>query len=698
MILICMATIPEALDIAFQHHQLGQLQEAEHIYRQILAVDPQNANVWHLLGAVAHQTGRHGVALEYMGRSLSLDANVAAVHFNLGEVYRVLGQLDEAALCYRRALELNPSMAVSYGQLGNVLADQRKLDEAVACYQRAIHLQPENADLQHKLGFAFIELGQIEQAATHFQRALQIRPKFSEAEVNWGAALSRLGRLDEAVLCYRRALDINPDFAEAHCNLGHALRDLGNLELAAPSYRRAIELRPHYVKAANNLGIVLRRLGRLDEAVQWYQHALRFVPDDAEVYSNLGGALQEQGKLEDAATCCRRALELKPDLEQAHINLGVTLRSLGKLEDAVASCQMAQQLKPDSVEALINLGNALQDQGNLDEALACYDRALEMAPNFAEAHTNRAMAWLLKGDFEQGWPEFEWRWKQRHVPPIRFAQPRWDGSPLAGRSILLFAEQGLGDTLHFIRYAPLVQQSGGNVLVECQPALVPLLQDFPGVNLLIPRGAPLPEFDVQAPLVSLPGILHTTLSNVPADIPYLFAEPRRIEQWRQKLQGTAEFKIGIVWQGSRGYKADRFRSLPLREFAPLAELEGVRLFSLQKGEGSEQVAAFAERYEIVDLSNRLDNTTGPFMDTVAVIKNLDLVIAPDTAIAQLAAALGAPVWLLLSYAPDWRWMLGRDDSPWYPTMRLFRQRRLGEWNDVMAKVRDELERLVRERL
>lgn len=580
------------------------------------------------------------------------------------------------------------AIAENYHQVG-------RLQEAEQIYRQILAIAPQHADAWQSLGAVAFDAGDFEQAAICFQRALQIQPNWTAAEVNLGVAWTRLGKFDDAISCFRRALTIEPALAEAHYNLGQTLHEQGNLEQAVPCYLRAVELRPNYLKAAINLGIVLRRLGKLDDSVACYRHVLQIAPGNAEVYSNLGATLHDQGNFDEAAACCQRALELKPNLEQAYCNLGASLRSLGRLEEALTCCRSALQLKPDSVEAQVNLANALQDLGQLDEALMFYGQALDIEPNHAEAHTNRAMVWLLKGDYEHGWPEFEWRWKKPLAPPTRFGQPRWDGSPLAGRSILLFAEQGLGDTLHYIRYAPMVKQQGGRVLVECQPALMPLLTDLPGVDLLLPQGAPLPDFDLQSPLVSLPGIFRTTLANIPANVPYLFAKPQLIEQWSAELQQTTEFKIGIVWQGSRGYKADRFRSLPLSEFAPLAELQGVRLFSLQKGDGSEQVTAFAERYRIVDLGQRLDIAAGPFMDTAAVIQNLDLIIAPDTAIAQLAAAMGKPVWLLLSYAPDWRWMLNRDDSPWYPTMRLFRQRRLGEWGNVIERVRNELLTLIR---
>jgi hypothetical protein len=295
------------------------------------------------------------------------------------------------------------------------------------------------------------------------------------------------------------------------------------------------------------------------------------------------------------------------------------------------------------------------------------------------------LAWLVSGDLERGWPEYEWRWRTKDFPRRSFAAPRWDGEALEGRTILLYAEQGLGDTLQFIRYAPLVQRRGGVVLVEAQPALVPLLKSCPGIDQLVPSGSPLPDFDVQVPLLSLPALLHTTRDTVPADMPYLSADPARSERWAAELRGIPGFRIGIAWQGNPTYRDDRHRSLPVKHFEPLARLPGVRLVSLQKGFGREQLASVPD-WNVLDLADRLDEAGGAFMDTAAVMQHLDLVVTSDTAIAHLAGALGVPVWVVLPFARDWRWLLDREDCPWYLTMRLFRQKRWGDWDELFTRV------------
>jgi hypothetical protein len=345
------------------------------------------------------------------------------------------------------------------------------------------------------------------------------------------------------------------------------------------------------------------------------------------------------------------------------------------------------------------------DQGQITQGIAGYERAIQLNPDYAESHFGLAQLWLKTGDFTRGWRELEWRWRRREFPPRPFAQPIWDGSPLAGRTILLHAEQGLGDTIHFVRYAPLVKQYGGYVIVECQEPLVPLLSTCPGVDQSIAKDSPLPWFDVHAPLLTLPAILGTRLDTIPAKVPYLFADPDLVETWRQAIDRVepplttppsadsplTQTKVGIAWQGNPAFPNDRRRSIGLALFEPLARLKNVRLFSLQKGPGTDQLAAAAESFPIYDLGSRFRT----FQDTAGALLNLDLVISVDSAVAHCGGALGVPTWVLLPYAPDWRWLLNRKDSPWYPTVRLFRQAKPGDWKSVVERLVGELVELAR---
>ncbi len=421
------------------------------------------------------------------------------------------------------------------------------------------------------------------------------------------------------------------------------------------------------------------------------------------------------GQYDEAETLYRQILQSDPWHVGANNNLGVILSSRGRHEEAIEHYHRVLACNPHIAATYNCLGNALLRLGRPQEAADSFTQAIRLSPNFAQPHNALGLAYLLMGDYERGWPEYEWRWGIRdfvegHIEtstpwaeyearwlsglPVPFAEPRWDGSPLAGRTILLFAEQGFGDVIQFIRYAPLVKERGGTVIVHCQAELLSILASCGGIDQLLPRGTPPLPFDVHAPLPSLPGIFGTTVSTIPAKAPYLHADARLVEHWRQQLPPEPAFKVGIVWQGRPHLINAAQRSISLAEFAPLAAVPGVHLISLQKGHGRQQLETLQGRFPIIDFGDRMDEESGPFMDTAAILQNLDLAIVPDTSIAHLAGALGIKVWIALPSTPDWRWLLDRSDSPWYPTARLFRQQRAGDWTSVFAQMATELRQLV----
>jgi hypothetical protein len=392
-------------------------------------------------------------------------------------------------------------------------------------------------------------------------------------------------------------------------------------------------------------------------------------------------------------THLRGAVRANPHDADAQNNLGIVLRKAGDAVDAVVHFRRAVALRPAFAEAHANLGAALNELGRPDEALAHLEESVRLQPDFVDAHHDLAVSLLSLGDFDRGWLEYEWR---RRLPADaalqrRFSQPEWNGGNISGRTLQVVCEQGLGDTLQFIRYVPLLARQGIRVVLECQPPLCEILGTLEGATQIVARGEPLPRFDAHVRLMSLPGLLGTSIDNVPAGVPYLRANERRIGEWKQRLKAVTEpsrdyFRVGINWQGDPTFPNDKERSVPLLHLAPLAAVPGVRLYSLQKNHGIEQLPAAREKFPITDFSPPLDDGCGAFLDTAAVIAHLDLVISSDTSMIHLSGALGAQVWMATSYGCDWRWLRDRDDSPWYPTLRLFRQPRRGDWTAVFERM------------
>jgi tetratricopeptide (TPR) repeat protein len=563
------------------------------------------------------------------------------------------GKLAEAERLYQQILQGNGHDPEIWFLLGDALQGQGRLAEAVERYRQALQFQPNHVAARAGLGVTLASMRKLPEAVAELQQVIRLRPDFAQAHHNLGVALAELGNLDEAGVCLRQALLLQPDYAEARYNLGNVLVTQGKREEAVASFHRALELRPAYGEVYNNLGLALIDLRRSAEAAVFLQQGVRLRP-----------------------------------VPESHNNLGLALADLGRFEEAEASFKEALRISPSYIDAHANLANLYKEQGRSEEALAGYQVALWVNSDAPSTHWNRALTWLQKGDFEKGWEEYEWRWKRKQTPPRAFRQPAWDGSPLSGRTILLYMEQGLGDMLQFIRYAPLVKERGGTVILECPRFLIPLFSTCRGIDLIVAEGDPLPDFNVQAPLMSLPRLFKTTPEAIPSAVPYLFPDPGLVEQWRQRLSSIAGFKIGISWQGNPHHQWDRHRSFPLAELAAIARLPGVRLISLQKGARTEQLKVVP--FEVIEFGEELDTTSGAFMDSAAIIKNLDLVITVDSAIAHLAGALGAPVWLGLAAIVDWRWMFQREDTPWYPTMRLFRQSKLGNWASVFGRMASEL--------
>ena len=641
-------------------HQRGQLAEAERIYRQILELDPHHADSLHLLGVLAHQVGRDDVAVELIRKAIVSDRRPAAFHSNLGTAYQALGKLEEAATSYERALILNPELAEAQMNLGAVREAQGK----------------------HEL------------AEMRFRRALILRPDLAEAHVNLGNILQAQGKLEEAAASHARAIALKPGFAEAFFNRANALQAQGKLEEAVVSYQRALALKPEMAEGHGNLGNALLAQKKLDEAEACYSQSLRIKPDYAEAWYNLGNLRQAQERLDESVSCYERAVALKPQLAEAHYNLGNTLHTLDRLDESAASFERALAVRPEYAEAHYNLGCVFEDLGRLDEALARMARALELKPDYNQARFGQALAQLRSGDFSTGWRNYESRWQSPdHDTPWRaYPQPLWRGEKLASGRLLVWGEQGIGDEIQFAGLIPDALRSGNRITLDCDARLKPLFaRSFPEVEVVSGCGteeSQKAEIAAQLPAGSLPGLFRTTETAFSTTTsPYLKADPVERERFRGDYFDGRKL-IGLAWH-TRNQKTGRKRSVDLEKFAPLFALPGIRWISLQYGDFDdlEQHAAAASAPLLIDRS--VDQLTN--IDRFAAqVAAMDHVITIDNSTAHLAGALGLPVWLLAPLAADWRWLEKRPESPWYPTLRIFRQPKIGDWETVVESVRSEL--------
>jgi Flp pilus assembly protein TadD len=498
-----------------------------------------------------------------------------------------------------------------------------------------------------------------------------------------GFELHKRGELPRAESTYREVLAREPRHARALHLLGVLALQTSRLEEAVTLLEQSVAADPNAPEYLGNLALAYSTARRYDDALAVVERAAALNPNLPDVHHHHGLALFRLGRHEEAVESFRRALGLFPGYGSAHSNLGVTLQALGMLDEAEQSMRRALEVEPNSPVYHFNLGTLAKDRADPATAIGHYDQALRIDPQYSQALAARGAALLSLGLFHPGWQYYEHRADCPQFNTFKFPQPTWDGSPLMGRTLLVHCEQGFGDTLQFIRYLKIIDGAGGNVVIAAQPTLIPLLSQA-GFRGLVSRDAPLPRFDVHAPLLTLPRILGTDLGNVPREVPYLDVPPERVAHWAGELARFDGLKVGISCQGRKEFQGDRFRSIPLACFAPLAEISSVRLVSLQRKPSLAELAVGSLPFEVIDFGEVLDDP--PFVELAAVIKNLDLVVSADTAVAHLAGALGARVWVALAFAADWRWMLERSDSPWYPTMRLFRQRARGDWRQVFDDI------------
>ena len=602
------------------------------------------------------------------------------------------GQYLEAEQICRQIVSTRPEFFDALYVLAVVQATLGKHDPALENYNRALVLQPHHAEALSNRGNTLKALKRLEEALDSYDRAIALQPDYVLALTNRGAVLFDLKRYGEALTSYDRALAIRPDYAEALYNRAGTLHALARYEEAVADYDKAISLRPQFAEAYANRGNSLHELNRFDEALDSFDRALVLRPNLVEALCNRGNALNKLKRFEGALASYDRALALHPGHAASHYNRGSTLHELRRFEEALASYDRALALQPHYPEAFSNRGATLYELRRHEEALESYDRAIALQPDYPEAHWNAASLSLLIGDFARGWAEYEWRWKYASLASARrnFVQPLWGGEEITGKTILLHSEQGLGDTIQFCRYAPLVAERGGRVVIlEVDKGLHPLMLSLAGADQVVSAGEPLPGFYLHCPLLSLPRVFGTQLTTVPSAGPYLCASPDKSAAWSARLGKRTGHRIGLAWSGNSAHHRDQIRSINLSALLVLLDT-GATFISLQKDVRPTDAAVLGEHNDIVQFADALVD----FSDTAALISNLDLVISVDTSIAHLAGALGRPVWVLLPYLPDWRWLLDRDTSPWYPTARLFRQDATRQWGGVLARVRDSLREFI----
>lgn len=623
-----------------------------------------------------------------------------AILIESGLRYLQSGQFSEAEKCCHEILADDPDHAESFHLLGLISARTDKYDQAIEFIAQAIRKNPNNADYISNLGTMLQRQARFDEALKSFDLALSLKPDSTDTWIKLGNVLQRQERFEEAILAYDHVLEIDapcpgpgktPTRANALYKRGVCFRHLMRLEEACISFGKALTIYPGHFDALNDRGRTLLDLWRADEALMDFRKAIEIEPNSAALLNNCGITLILLRRCEEALETLDRALSISPDLAELFNNKGNALKYLGRFDEALANYDRAIALKPDYAEAHSNRGNCLDEMGRYGDALSCYKDALALQPDHADTHWNIAVNRLRAGDLRTGWVENEWRWKIKslQVKHRHFRQPLWIGvEPIDGKVVLLHNEQGLGDALQFFRYIPLLAARGARVVLEIDEPLKELVSGLAGVSHCFAKGGTLPDFDFHCPLTSLPLAFETTLDTIPSAVPYISVGARATD-WGTRLHSQNLPRIGLVWSGNPIHNNDRNRSMPLECLLPLLDVKA-RFVSLQKDIRPSDEPVVRERNDILHLGAELQS----FADTAALIEHLDLVISVDTSVAHLAGALGRPVWIFLPYVPDWRWLLDREDSPWYPTARLFRQSQTREWHSVVDEVQRALTEFV----
>jgi len=642
--------------------RVDHLEQAERCFRDALLLQDDHPDACHLLAvALLRQNRDVDLAIQFIDKALASLPNQPIFLNSLGTAMWQCGRVEEARDLFYRVISLKPDYVEAQYNLGNAFKMLQQFDKAIAQYQAAIDLDPGYVNAYNDLGLVYLKNERYQQAIEHFNLALELDPARYELHVNLANSLQSFGELDAALISIHNALALSPGDAKMYNNLGSIYNQQGNVTDAIHALRQAIELDPQLSEALYNLGYLLHEQGEYDESLRMFDAVLSVAPDWA----------------------------------AAWVNRGNTLFSLHRYDDAIAGFEKAADLQPGLVVAYMNIATAYRRLCNLEKSMDYYGKALTLRPGDAKSHFGKALVLLKSGRFDAGWRHYEWRFeatKGHYTGALDLAHPEWTGAPFREKTLLVRGEQGLGDIIHFVRYLSLVKPLGGRVVLTGSPLLKRLLGNTPGIDKFIGYDEPeVSEFDFHVPLLSLPRIFCANLNSIPGTVPYVSADELEVENWRRRLDST-QFNVGLAWAGNPDQAENRHRSCPLTALAPLGRIEGATFYSLQKGDGADQLENPPEGLRLIDYTEEL----GDLADTAALMKALDLVITIDTAPAHLAGALAKPVWTMLWFAHCWRYLQDREDSPWYPTMRLFRQPRIGDWDSVVSRVAEALkERIAR---
>jgi len=708
---------------AAEHHNAGRLRQADELYGQVTRINRRNHEALHRRALLKQAQGQPREALQLLDKAIHLNPNVPFAHCHRGYILQDLGRRQEAIASLQRAIRLQPNLVDAHIGLGTIHAELGEVEAACASFDKATAIDPRAVEARLNKAILFEKHGRLDDALQTLDAALRVAPgdpnllhrkasclrerrEFAEAlrlcdavlatQPNQasilfekGLILSQGGDHTAAIVAFERAGALGHLVHACHYNIGNCLKHGARLQDALVAYQHAIALRADYVEAFNNLGDVLRLLHRPAEALAAFERAIAINPDFADALINRAETLLDLDRTAEASAAYDHVMATCPNSADLFNSLGNTSHAMGRYDEALAWYGKALSANPKHIHAMINTGTTLQTTARYQEALERFAQAVAIKPDFAEAHLNAARCRLEAGDLEGGWPLYEWRWKTAQgLPNCRsFQQPLWLGDgDIAGTTVLVWSEQGFGDMLQSARYAPLLAARGARVILQVPAALQRLFARMTGIAEVIASGADLPAFDLHCPMMSLPLAFKTTLETIPAKIPYLHADGERVALWRDRLAGLPGLKVGLIWAGSNRYLLDKRRSMALAQMAPLGTVRDVTYLSLQKDGPAQQAQQPPAGLTLHDWTAELAD----FDDTAALITALDLVISVDTAVVHLTGGLGKPVWVLDRYDRDWRWLNGRDDSPWYPSLRLFRQDRPGDWAGVVERAREAL--------